>query len=58
MYWKVADEQGPACLSIERNTLKRFERVWFFDDGREPSVEWGWTLAPTAVRLIPVAEEE
>jgi hypothetical protein len=53
MWWKPEDDRGPACLIIEANTTKRYQRLWFHPGAIEvKSIEWGWTIADTAQPLV------
>jgi hypothetical protein len=55
VWWKPADDRGPACLSIEVNGLKKYRRIWS-PGGADELVEWGWVVSGAAVELAPRRE--
>lgn len=50
MFWKPADGQGPACLSIEFKGVKQYRKIWD-PGGPEEFIEWGLGIAETAVEV-------
>jgi hypothetical protein len=53
VWWKPADDRGPACLSIRVvGGPKAYRRIWSPGTDDE-AIDWGWTLASTAIELSP-----
>jgi hypothetical protein len=58
IFYKPADDRGPACISIEVNVIKRYRHIWLDDLGLPMKEEWGWAIADTSVPLVPRGSDE
>lgn len=58
IFYKPADDRGPACISIEVNATKRYQHIWLDEVGIPTLQEWSWSLADTSIPLVPRGSDE